>query len=94
VGIGAACPVSVGVGDQLVDRPGAVVEAGGLGALHIAKNALDQCKVRLPETVHEQADLLHCICKIRTRQSEVQKSTGEVAILREVGNRWAFHVER
>ena len=79
MGIGAACPVSVGVGDQLVDRPGADAEAGGQGALHVAKDVLDQRKVRLPGIVHEQTDLLHCICKIQTRQGQVLKSTGEAA---------------
>ena len=89
-GVGAACPVSVGVGDQLVDRPGADVEAGGLGALHIAKNVLDQCKVRLPRVMHKQTNLLYCICEIRIRQGQVLESTGEAAVLRGVGDRWTI----
>ena len=66
------------------------METGRKGALHISEDALDQRKVWLTRIMHEQADLLHCICKIRTRQGQVLKSTGEAAVLRGVGDRWTI----
>jgi hypothetical protein len=62
-GVGAPCPVSVGVGNQLVDRPSADVEASRQCALHIPKYVLDQRKVSFARIMHEEAHLLHSVLK-------------------------------
>ena len=62
------------------------METDRKGALHIQEDALDQRKVRLTRIVHEQADLLHWICKIRSGQREVLKGAGETPVLGGIGD--------
>jgi len=62
------------------------VETGRDSALHVPEDALDKRKVGLARIVHEQADLLHCICEIRPSQREVLKGAGKTPVLSGVGD--------
>jgi len=62
------------------------VETGRKGALHISEDALDQRKVWLTRIMHEQVDLLHSICKIRSSQREVLKCAGKTPVLGGIGD--------
>jgi len=62
------------------------VETGRDSALHVPEDALDKRKVGLARIVHEQADLLHCICEIRPSQREVLKGAGKTPVLGGVGD--------
>jgi hypothetical protein len=54
IGVGAPWLVRIGVCCKRQDRIGANVEASRRSALDIAKNALDEGKVRLLRVVHEE----------------------------------------
>ena len=62
------------------------METGRKSTLHVPEDVLDKRKVGLARIVHEQADLLHCVCKIRSSQREVLKGAGETPVLSGIGD--------
>jgi hypothetical protein len=54
--------------------------------LEVAKNPLDEVQMRLTRSMHVETCLLNGMCYVRTRQSEVLKSTGKAPILCGVGD--------
>lgn len=57
------------------------------GALHVAKDVLDKRKMGLTRSMHVEANLLHSISYIWTRQCEVLECAGQAPVLGRIKNR-------
>jgi hypothetical protein len=62
-------PVCIRIHRQRIHRTSDNLKTRGQGALDIAQDALDKCKMRLPWVMHKQTDLLDSIGDIRMSES-------------------------
>jgi uncharacterized protein (DUF1501 family) len=86
LGVGTTAPVSIRVCYQRVDGASADVKSEGEGALHIAKNPLDLCEMRLAGIMHGETDLLNRVHQVEAGQCQVLKGTSKTPIEGGVGN--------
>ena len=88
-GVGAACPISVQVCNQVTGRATVEMETKPDGSFDVAKNALEEIGVRLAWIMHVKSSLLHGVGNVRMCEHQVLKGAGDASVIGGIGHWFA-----
>jgi hypothetical protein len=89
-----ASPISIRIGCQSSRGCGLEVKTKIQSTLKVAKDPLNESKIRLARSMHVKAYLLNSVLNIRASVREILKSTGNIAVLSSIRNKFTFCVRK